>query len=150
MTSDLFWPFLTYLPCPTIFTLKRPIFGGFFGPRPTLKSDVIFGRSLKRKTFVFQPCMNRKADFVVFYMDIEHQSSGTLENVKHVKITSSSDAKPLYGLRNNGLRSFFLRSRPSYFLYIPKKIILYFSRFLRFLESIFFFNIFTLLCQVGN
>lgn len=56
--------------------------------------------------------MNRKADFVVFYMDIEHQSSGTLENVKHVKITSSSDAKPLYGLITMGWDP-FLRSIPS-------------------------------------
>ena len=81
--------------------------------------------------------MNRKADFVVFYMDIEHQSSGTLENVKHVKITSSSDAKPLYGLINNGLRSFF--KKHTLIVFVPTK-----SRY------IFFFVNFTLLGKVGN
>ena len=40
MTSDDFRRFLTYLPFST---LKRPIFGSFL---PTLKSDVINGRSL--------------------------------------------------------------------------------------------------------
>ena len=46
MTSDIFGHFLpTYLPCPTIFTLYN-IFGGFFvPPLPTLKWDVIYGRS---------------------------------------------------------------------------------------------------------
>ena len=67
--------------------------------------------------------MNRKADFVVFYMDIEHQSSGTLENVKHVKITSSSDAKPVYGLVNNGLRSFFRKHTLIFFLYLQNHVI---------------------------
>lgn len=42
----------------------------------------------------------------VLYGHRAHQSSGTLENVKHVKITSSSDAKPLYRLINNVLKLF--------------------------------------------
>ena len=43
MTSEDFRRFLTYLPFST---LKRPIFGSFWTPQPTLKSDVNNGRSL--------------------------------------------------------------------------------------------------------
>ena len=47
MTSDIFCPFFTYLPCPMIFTLLyHPIFGGSFGPPTDLKLDVIYGCSL--------------------------------------------------------------------------------------------------------
>ena len=53
MTSDVFWPFFTYLPTLSYFILyKSPIFGGahfrgYLGPPlPTLILDVINGRSL--------------------------------------------------------------------------------------------------------
>ena len=41
-----FWPFLTYLPCPTILPYKVQYLEAFLDPLPTLKLDVIYGRSL--------------------------------------------------------------------------------------------------------
>ena len=61
MTSVVFWPFLTYLPTMSddFYPIASHIWELFWTPLPTLKSDVIYGRS--HRNFIPAPLASQSA-----------------------------------------------------------------------------------------